>query len=134
VVRIIALGDYDHDGRATEFVLQVGTLPCGRREAVVVGVSAADGSLHAFASTAHPERPLVLEARFWERLRQLGTRVAADTAGRAAWVEWPCGDHGADTQTEVRLWAGPSGIGGTRSEYACTGGGLRGRLISSAPI
>jgi hypothetical protein len=132
-VRVIAPSDYDHDGRATEFVLQVGTLPCGRREAVVVGVSATDGSLHAFASAAHPERPLVLEVRFWERLRELGSR-AADSRDRAAWVEWPCGDHGSETQTELRLWAGPSGIGGTRFEYACTSAGRRGHLISSNPI
>ncbi len=129
-VRAMALGDYDHDGRATEFVLQVGTLPCGRREGILVGVSAADSSLHAFTSVAHPERPLVLEAGLWESLRRSGGGVANGVTS----VEWPCGDHGSETQTEVRLWAGPSGVGGSRSTYACSAGNTRGRLISSQPI
>jgi hypothetical protein len=126
VVRVMALGDYDHDGRATEFLLQVGTLPCGKRVAVLVGVSHADSSVHVFRSLGHPEQSLVLPTYIWDRLRQ--------SAGRATGVEWPCGDHGADTQTEVSLSAGPKGIGGTRAEYACTAGNARGRLLSSAPI
>lgn len=68
VVHLMTLGDYDHDGRVTEFVLQVGALPCGKREAVVVGVSRARPTLHAFTSVAHPERPLVLEATIWAAL------------------------------------------------------------------
>ena len=123
VTRVMAFGDYDHDGRATEFLLEVGTLPCGKRQSVLVGVSAVDSSLHVFTSVAHPERPLVLGPYLWERLRRSG--------GRAEGVEWPCGDHGADTQTEVRLWTGPTGIDGVRSEYQCTADNARGRLISS---
>lgn len=126
VTRVMILRDYDHDGRSTEFLLQVGTLPCGKRQAVLLGVSAANPSLHAFTSVAHPERPLVLGMHLWELLRLSG--------GSATGVEWPCGDHGADTQTEVRLSAGPAGIDGVRSEHQCTGGNARGRRISSERI
>ncbi|MFL5542411.1 MAG: hypothetical protein ACJ8J0_25715 [Longimicrobiaceae bacterium] len=126
VTRVMALDDYDHDGRATEFLLQVGTAPCGKRLAVLVGVSSADSSLHVFTSAAHPERPLVLATYVWDLLRRPG--------GPATGVEWPCGDHGGETQTEVTLHAGPAGIDGTRSEYACAAGNTRGRLLSSARV
>ncbi|MDB4883274.1 MAG: hypothetical protein JWL95_2040, partial [Gemmatimonadetes bacterium] len=42
LTRVVTTGDYDHDGRPTEFLLQVGTLPCGKKQAVLVGVSAVD--------------------------------------------------------------------------------------------
>ena len=126
VTRAIAPADYDHDGRATEFLLQVGTLPCGKKQAVLVGVTAVDSSLHAFTSVAHPERPLVLPTFLWERLRRSG--------GRTSGVEWPCGDHGAETETEVRLWVGPQGVDGERAEYECVSGRSRGRRISSERI
>jgi len=126
MTRVITPRDYDHDGRATEFPLQVGTLPCGKKQAVLIGVSAVDSSLHAFTSVAHPERPLVLPMTLGEQLRQSG--------GSTAGVEWPCGDHGADTQTEVQLSVSPQGIDGVRSEYQCLSGQSRGRRISSERI
>ncbi len=126
LTRVITPRDYDHDGQATEFPLQVGTLPCGKKQAVLIGMSAVDSSLHAFTSVAHPERPLVLPTTLWEQLRQSG--------GSTAGVEWPCGDHGADTQTEVQLSVSPQGIDGVRSEYQCLSGRSRGRRISSERI
>src|SRR5262249_41648077 len=38
VVKVMSFGDYDHDGRATEFVLQVGAGPCFHKSAVLVGL------------------------------------------------------------------------------------------------
>lgn len=126
VTRVMVLGDYDHDGRATEFLLQVSAGPCGHQASVLVGVSTANPSLHAFTSVAHPAQPLVLRPELWELLRRSG--------GEATGVEWPCGDHGAETRTEVRLWAGPAGIDGVRSEYECAADDARGRLVSSERI
>ena len=126
LTRVVTPRDYDHDGRATEFPLQVGTLPCGKKQAVLIGISAVDSSLHAFTTVAHPERPLVLPMPLWERLRQSG--------GSTAGVEWPCGDHGAETETEVQLSVSPQGIDGVRSEYECLASRSRGRLISSERI
>ena len=125
-VRVMALRDYDHDGRATEFLLQVGTAPCGRRESIVVGVSRGRPALHAFTSVAHPERPLVLEATIWERLARSGGGVSV--------LEWPCGDHGAETRTDVRIAVTPGGIDGTRSESECGRNGAAGRRVSSERI
>ena len=126
VTRAMTLGDYDHDGRATEFLLQVGTAPCGHTESVLVGVSAANPSLHAFASVAHPERPLVLEPHIWKLLLGSGKRGTG--------IEIQCGDHGAETQTEVSVHAGSAGIDGTRSVYQCTSADKRGPLLRSERI
>jgi hypothetical protein len=126
VTRAMTLGDYDHDGRATEFLLQVGTEPCGHHESVLVGVSRANPSLHAFASVAHPERPLVLAPHTWALLLR-SREPAAD-------VEIQCGDHAAETLTEVSVRAGPAGIDGTRSVYRCTSADKRGKLVRSERI
>jgi len=126
VTRAMNLGDYDHDGSATEFPLQIGTTACGHQEAVVVGISPANPSLHAFTSVAHPERPLVLDPDTWAQLLH--------SHGSTTVVEWRCLDHGSETQTEVTLRTGPAGIDGTRSEYRCRTGGVRGRLVRSERI
>lgn len=120
------LGDYDHDGRATEFLLLVSAGPCGHQASVLVGLSTTQPSLHAFTSVAHPEEPLVLAPEIWELLLRSG--------GSATGIEWRCRDHGAETQTEVSLRAGPAGIDGTRSEYQCTADGARGQLVRSERI
>lgn len=126
VTRVMTLGDYDHDGRATEFLLQVGTEPCGHHESVLVGVSRANPSLHAFASVAHPERPLVLAPHTWALLLR--------SRDPAVDVEIQCGDHAAETLTDVRVRAGAGGIDGTRSVYQCTSGEKRGKLVHSERI
>jgi len=124
--RAIAMQDYDHDGRATEFLLQVGELQCGKRESVVVGISKSNPTLHVFTSVAHPKEPLVLEAHIWNELLR--------SSGKVESVEWACGDHGADTLTLVRLSISAAGIDGVRSEYECKADDTAGKLISSAPI
>jgi hypothetical protein len=57
---VMNLADYDHDGRATEVLLQVGTLPCGRHQMVLVGVSKQNPHLHVFSAVEKPTAPLVL--------------------------------------------------------------------------
>jgi len=46
-------------------------------------------------------------------------------------VEWLCGDHGGETQTEVRVSATTLGFDGTRLIYECTPAGAKGKLRSS---
>ena len=53
------LGDYDRDGRATEFVLQVDAGPCGHDTSLVVGISRDTPRLHAFGTAESPDEPLV---------------------------------------------------------------------------
>ena len=117
-VRILKLADFDHDGWATEFVLQVRNKPCGQRPSILVGVSPGRPKLHAFGSADHPDRPLILEAEAWKRLR--------DTQGSGGrFVESACGDHGAVQQREVALRADASGIHAVRETYACDASGAK---------
>src|SRR5580765_7536557 len=62
---LMRFGDYNHDGRASEFLLQVGLRPCGRAQMVLVGVSRRNPQLHVFATAEAPEQPLVLPVETW---------------------------------------------------------------------
>jgi hypothetical protein len=127
VVSILQLADFNHDGWPTEFVLQIGTEPCGKRQSILVGVSPKRRTLHAFSSADHPERPLILEAEIWRKLRD------AKGPGRA--VERTCGDLGSEEQSEVVLRTDASGIHATRETFACDPKtGERGKLVSSETL
>ncbi len=123
---IMNFGDYDHDGRASEFLLQVGTLPCGKRMSVVIGVSGKNGSIHVFTSAARPDRPLVLQAWQWEKLRRAKEAIRV--------VSWPCGDHGSDRETELELRAEEGTILTIRREFECTANDKRGKMIKEEPF
>jgi hypothetical protein len=121
VVKIVDLADYNHDGQSTEFFLQTGTLPCGKRTGVVVGVSQRNGRLHAFGTVLNPYEPLVLQYNEWQALRKASKPVRV--------TDWHCGDHGANTETEVELSATADGIEATWREFGCTNTGERGRFL-----
>jgi hypothetical protein len=94
---VIKLADYDHDGRATEFVLNVGAGPCGHTQAVVVGISKTNGKLHAFGTKESPDTPLVLEhAKDWEKLK---SGSSADV------VQGACGEASALEETKLHVTA-----------------------------
>ena len=115
-------GDYDHDGEATEFLLQVGTLPCGKPMSVAVGVSHRTDRLKVFSTVEHPDKPLALQASHWESLLR--------AKGPIKVVDWVCGDHASETETALELSADAEGIHATRSEYKCDGNGRRGGLVN----
>lgn len=120
-VRIMRFGDYDHDGRSSEFVLQIDTLPCGKKMSVVVGVSKNNNHLHAFSPVSRPEVPLILQSRHWEMLRT--------AQGIIDVVQWPCGDHGYDGWEIFTLQADKGSIQATKKRYDCNGQtGQKGRL------
>jgi hypothetical protein len=121
LARIMKFADYDHDGRATEFVLQIGTLPCGKRMSVVVGISRSNPRLHVFTSVKHPKEALVLQAWHWESLRRAITSVKV--------IHWPCGDHGYDGVEEYELRADRGSIYAVKRHYECRENGQRGRLV-----
>ena len=89
-VSILRFGDYDHDGQATELVLQVATGAFGHRPAVVVGVDSHDKRLHAFADD-HGEPLLLDHPVLWEKVKDAKTSPVT-------LVEIACGDHGADEE------------------------------------
>jgi len=119
---VMRFGDYDHDGQATEFLLQVGTLPCGKPLSVAVGVSHHIDRLHVFSTIEHPDRTLVLQTSHWESLLKAEAPVKV--------VDWVCGDHASETETVLKLRADADGIHATRSEYQCHENGQRARLIN----
>jgi len=122
--KIMQLADYDHDGSATEFFLQTGTLPCGKEMGIAVGVSGRQGRLHAFGTALHPDRPLVMQRQQWYALR--------DAAGSIRVKDLPCGDHLRGTETELELGVTASGIRAVRREFACQENNQRGRLLSES--
>lgn len=126
IAQVMRFGDYDHDGRATEFLLQVGTLPCGKRMSVVIGISRSRPSLHVFGTVEHPEKPLVLQAAHWESLLQAQAPFKI--------VDWACGDHGSDTETDLELSADGDGIHATKTEFACKEDGTRGRPVNKESL
>jgi hypothetical protein len=122
VVQVIKLDDYDHDGAATEFFLHVGTAPCAKRMGIVVGLLRGSTSLRVLGTALHPNEPLVMQKTEWEALR--------DATGPMRVIDWRCGDHGSDTETELELSAGPQGISVLRRTFACDSKpGGRGTLL-----
>jgi hypothetical protein len=126
-IQVMEFDDYDHDHKRTEFYLQTEAVPCGKSVGVVVGLSTNNARLHIFGTAANPSRPLYLQKREWQALRNA-------SAGPVDIVDWSCGDHGADTQTEIRLQWSAKGIDGKRHEYTCPSNNERRRLISERPL
>ena len=115
------LRDYDRDGWATEFFLQLETETCGKLMGIAVGVSRKRPALHALTSVAHPERPLVLRIDQWHAL--------AKTAGPFTSVALRCGDHASSEQYELTLAAAAGRINVTSRVYACDANDKKGRLL-----
>jgi len=107
VVHLMSVADYDHDGRATEFYLQVSTEPCGKS----VGVSRGNSRLHAFGKASNPSKPLRLHREEWEAIR--------DASGPIEVTDWLCGDHGSESEVTLRLRWGAGGVDGTRHTCTC---------------
>ncbi|ESQ79587.1 hypothetical protein [Asticcacaulis sp. YBE204] len=95
-VILMNIADYNHDGRATEFLLQVDTLPCGKRQFIALGLSADGVKLQALTSKESAE-PLILNAGGWAALK-------ASPKPRTVEV-WPCDDHGSAVHSTVRVSA-----------------------------
>jgi hypothetical protein len=126
-VQVMHFGDYDHDGRSLEFYLQTEALPCGKSAGIVVGLSQANPRLHVFGTASNPRKPLSMQKREWEALR--------DASGPVDVLDWACGDHGADTETRLRLRWTAEGILGVSREYSCSADGkAHSRLIHQRPL
>ncbi len=121
VVRIMHFADYNHDGKSTEFFLQTGVEPCGKITGIVVGVTQTHPRLHTFGTTLHPDKPLVMQKREWEALLK--------AAGPIEVLEWPCGDHGSEIESDMKLSATNGNIQAIRREFECTEAGNRGRFM-----
>lgn len=125
-VQAIHFADYDHDGRASEFYLQTEALPCGKSDGIVIGLSRSNSRLHVFGAASHPGKPLHVRKLEWEALRDASVPVEV--------LDWACGDHGANTETTLRLRWTREGIEGVRREYTCPAGGKPRRRIHEEPL
>jgi len=118
---IMTFADYDRDGRATEFLLQVGTLPCGKLQYAAIGVTKKNPRLHALTSVAHPKKPLVMPRHAWEALLK--------GPGPAAVTTITCGDHASENRGELVVSAKGGAIRVKSRAFSCPAKGRREKLI-----
>jgi hypothetical protein len=121
-VKVMKLADFDHDGKATEFLLQTSASPCGSVQGIVIGLTVANGEAHAFGTLTRPNEPLALRMKEWEAVR--------DSKGSVHTVAVACGDRGATEQVEHTISASAKGIDVEEQTYACSGY-ARGKLVKS---
>lgn len=124
-VGVMELGDYDRNGQATEFPLQIGAEPCGHRPAILVGLDSRSDRLHAFGTVKEPAEPLVLSSpSHWKK-------VLEAKGEETALVQIGCGDHGSEQESELRLKTTAKGIEASHRLYDCSGQDFnRGKLLS----
>ena len=122
-VKVMKFGDYNHDGRATEFYLQTSAIACGWQFGVVIGVSRNNSRLHALSAN-NSATPLYLRYPLWERIREARSPLELS--------ECQCGDHGAENETRVSLAWADGALTGTRRTYTCPPDPRR--LLSEKPL
>jgi hypothetical protein len=123
VISLMHPADYDHDGRATEFLVQVGTLPCGKRQFAAVGVTRTAPRLHALGSAAHPEKPLVMPLHAWQALLK--------SPHPSPVLIWECDDHGSEVRSLLTVSADHGRIRAVDRDYGCRSQGDEGRLVKT---
>jgi hypothetical protein len=118
---VMQMADYDKDGNATEFLVQVSAGPCGHTDYALFGVSKAQPKLHAFGTAIHPADVLVLPGSAWQAL--------LTTRGTARVTAWPCGDHGSDVRQELVLSASAGTIRVRQKTWSCPDDGRSETLL-----
>jgi hypothetical protein len=111
LAHVMQMADFDHDGQATEFLFQVDTLPCGKHQMVLVGISKSNPHLHFFSSKGEPRKPLILGDWEWRALRDSPRPIDV--------IDWHCQDHGSDKQWRARLSADSGVIRVVRTFRQC---------------
>jgi hypothetical protein len=119
-------GDYDHDGRATEFLLLSQTFPCGHPHGFVVGVSKNNRQLHAFGTGSKPNQTLYCDTGVWWALLRATAPIEV--------VSWHCVDHAAQEETKLLLRWTERGIEGARRWYTCPSGNETQSLSREEPL
>lgn len=122
---VMTLKDYDHDGRATEFLILLGNIACGHQMYAALGVTRKVPYLHLLRTHERPRVPLIMDIEQWNAL----LIAVKPTKVR----EWNCGDHGSDWQTDFVLYAHDGHIHVTERSFKCQGDNKPPRLIFSRP-
>jgi hypothetical protein len=126
VVQVMYFADYERDGWGNEFYLQTESPACGHTSGILIGVTNRNPHLHAVVAASAPGKALYLHKQEWDALRQ--------KLGPFEILDWPCGDHGADTETRLWLHWTPQGVDGTRREYSCSPDDKPGKLLHEKPL
>jgi len=125
LAEIMKFADYDRDGHATEFLLQVGTLPCGKRQMALIGVSTSNPHLHVFSAADNSKQPLVMAFWVWAALLKGN--------GKADSLEWQCGDHGSDVESHIHVEARDGSFSVKRWDRTCSPQEVGGASYDSTP-
>lgn len=119
----MTIGDYDQDGRATEFPITAYYYACGHSLAILIGIDKFNEKLHAIGTAENPVKPLYLNAlKEWTHFKKSKGRYTAVTHG--------CGDHGGVVQEIITLKADKKGIHAVRKYYQCDDKNRPGKLIN----
>lgn len=124
--KVMQLADYDHDGVASEFLVQVSAGPCGHTAYIALGVSRAKPRLHALGTARFPEAALVMAGSAWQAL--------LEAPGETRVTVWPCGDHGAEERGEMVLSAREGIISARRLRLSCPEGNEPEALLASEDL
>ncbi len=124
-VQIMVLKDYDHDGHATEFLIQVGTLPCGKHQFAAIGLSAKNPHLHALTTVEKPKSPLMMAGWAWQALLKAKKPTTVTV--------WNCGDHASEVQSDLVVAAHSGNIHVRHRELTCPIGKSQ-KLISEEDL
>ncbi|MFM5950585.1 MAG: hypothetical protein ACKOPM_15385 [Novosphingobium sp.] len=124
--RVMQTADYDRDGNASEFLVQVSAGPCGHTDYMLFGVSKARPKLHAFGSSDHPGDVLVMPGSAWQAL--------LTSRGTARVTAWPCGDHASDVRQELVLSARAGAIRVRQKTWTCPENGEAERLLKEVVL
>lgn len=124
--RVMRMGDYDRDGNASEFLVQVSAGPCGHTAYMLFGVSRANPKLHAFGTADHPADPLVLPGQAWQAL--------LTWSGPSRVTALACGDHGSDVRQELVLSSAQGTIRVRQKTWSCPEDGSAERLLGEAVL
>lgn len=131
-VPILEFDDYDHDGRATEFIIDHGSTPCMAHETMVVGSTVREAKPHLLTLKGHPDTPLVLNGRWqWEAIRDASR---AQLSRGIELVQSVCGNHGSGAEYTYVVRQIGDEFEVTARTYLCNGpGDTRGTLSESKP-
>jgi hypothetical protein len=95
------IADYNHDGQATEFAVNVGRIACAVQVSLVVGVTRDRPRFHVLRWANGDTMSNAVDQTWWDDVRD---------RSRGEHVSIACGDHGYPGEQRIRWWPTPHGL------------------------
>ncbi len=108
-ITVLDIGDYNHDGRAWEFALNIGYLICGHPVSAVIGITRDQPRLHTLRWADNQPMALINDLRQWDAVR---------AHPRGEMVIWGCWDHGYGAEKRLRWHPARGRLAGTYFDLA----------------